>query len=75
MKGYTDSRAYCVADIETEQVFDNFSATESDRPHKDSPDERARKIARLKAKVNAGEYEPDVMDIAKLLTSAMDPTL
>jgi len=75
MKGYNDSRACCVADIETEQVFDDFNATESDRPHRDSPDERAQKIAHLKAKVNAGEYEPDVMDIAKLLTSAMDPTL
>nr|WP_321259660.1 flagellar biosynthesis anti-sigma factor FlgM [uncultured Pseudodesulfovibrio sp.] len=75
MKGYTESRAYHVANIETEQVFDDFDAIESDRPHRDTPDERAQKIARLKAKVNAGEYEPDVMDIAKLLTSAMDPTL
>jgi len=75
MKGYDDSRAHGVAHIETEQVLDEFDATESDRPHRDSPDERARKIARLKAEVSSGEYKPDVMDIARLLTSAMDPTL
>jgi len=75
MKGYKGSRVHCVADIETDQVFDEFDAAETERPYRDSPDERARKIARLKAEVNAGTYEADVMDIARLLTSAMDPTL
>lgn len=75
MKGYSDSRVHCVTDIETDQVFEEFGATETDRPHRDTPDERARKIARLKAEVNSGTYEPDVKDIARLLTSAMDPTL
>ncbi|MCJ2165682.1 MULTISPECIES: flagellar biosynthesis anti-sigma factor FlgM [unclassified Pseudodesulfovibrio] len=75
MKGYDDSRSSTATHIETEQVFDDFGATESERSHRDSPAERARKIARLKAEVNSGSYEPDVMDIARLLTSAMDPTL
>lgn len=75
MKGYDDSRVYRAADIEADQVFDEFDATESERPHRDPPDERASKIARLKAEVDAGTYKADVMDIARLLTSAMDPTL
>ncbi len=75
MKGYKDSHVHCVADIETDQVFDEFDAAETERSHRDSPDERARKIARLKEEVSAGTYEADVMDIARLLTSAMDPTL
>lgn len=75
MKGYSDSHVYCMADIETEQVFENFGATETDRPHRDDTDDRTRKIARLKSEIQSGDYEPDVMDIARLLTSAMDPTL
>ncbi len=75
MKGYNDSRVSSTTNIEIEQVFDEFDATESDRPHKDNLDERARKIARLKSEIKSGEYEADVMDIARLLTSAMDPTL
>jgi len=75
MKGYNDSRVDCTANIETDQVFEEFDATESDRPYRDSLDERARKIARLKAEIKSGDYEADVMDIARLLTSAMDPTL
>jgi len=74
MKGYNDSRV-CTANIETEQVFEAFDATESDRSHRDSKEERAQKIARLKSEINSGDYEADVMDIARLLTSAMDPTL
>jgi len=75
MKGYNDSRVYCAANIETERVFEEFDATESDRVHRDGPDERAQKIARLKSEIKSGSYEADVMDIARLLTSAMDPTL
>jgi len=75
MKGYKDSRVQRAADMKTERVFDEFDATESERPHRDPPDERARKIARLKAEVDAGTYKADIMDIARLLTSAMDPTL
>lgn len=75
MKGYKDSRVLRTANIETDQVFEDFDATESDRPYRASLDERARKIARLKSEVKSGEYEADVMDIARLLTSAMDPTL
>lgn len=75
MKGYNESRVLCMADIETEQVFEDFDATESERSHKDEADERAQKIARLKMEIQSGDYEPDVLDIARLLTSAMDPTL
>ncbi|BCS88636.1 flagellar biosynthesis anti-sigma factor FlgM [Pseudodesulfovibrio sediminis] len=75
MKGYDESRADRVADIETDKVFEDFEATQSDRLHREEQEERAQRIARLKAEVTAGSYEPDVMDIARLLTSAMDPTL
>jgi len=75
MKGYHDSRVSDTANIETERVFEGFNSTESERSHKDDPDERARKIARLKSEIKSGDYEADVMDIARLLTSAMDPTL
>ena len=75
MKGYDKGRTTYAANIKTDQVFEGFDDTEQDRPHKDSSEERARKIARLKAQIHAGKYEPDVMDIARLLTSAMDPTL
>ena len=75
MKGYQDIRVICATNIETKEVFDGFDAAESERPHRDAPDERTQKIARLKAEVNAGTYKADVMDIARLLTSAMDPTL
>ncbi|MBG0791468.1 MAG: flagellar biosynthesis anti-sigma factor FlgM [Desulfovibrionaceae bacterium] len=75
MKGYKDNRARRAADIETERVFDEFDAAEPERRHREPPDERAGKIARLKAEVDAGTYKADVMDIARLLTSAMDPTL
>jgi len=75
MKGYDDSRAVCAADIETERVFEEFDATESDPRRQREEEERARRIARLKAEVQSGKYEPDVRDIARLLTSAMDPML
>lgn len=75
MKGYDDSRTICAANMETERVFDEFDATESERFQLDEASERARKIARLKEQVRSGEYRADVMDIARLLTSAMDPTL
>ena len=74
MKGYEDRRERHAAHIETERVFEEFDATQSDRPRRDDED-RARKIARLKAEVESGDYKPDVQDIARLLTSAMDPTL
>jgi hypothetical protein len=75
MKGYDDSRVLDAADRETDCVIDGFDDVETGPRHRDTPDERARKIARLKAEVDSGRYEPDVMDIARLLTSAMDPTL
>ncbi|WP_272700972.1 flagellar biosynthesis anti-sigma factor FlgM [Desulfovibrio sp. Fe33] len=74
MKGYEDSRGRTADDIETEHMLDAFGEVCSGR-HRDTAEERASKIARLKAEVNAGRYKPDVMDIARLLTSAMDPTL
>lgn len=75
MKGYDESRAHDAAHMQTDSVFDEFDATESERFHKEESEERARKIARLKAEVKAGEYQADIKDIARLLTSAMDPTL
>ncbi|WP_319469623.1 flagellar biosynthesis anti-sigma factor FlgM [uncultured Pseudodesulfovibrio sp.] len=75
MKGYDESRTHCAANIETERVFDEFDATESERSRRDESEERARKIARLRNEVRTGDYEPDVHDIARLLTSAMDPSL
>ncbi len=74
MKGYSKSRSTGAANIETERVFEEFDATESERYQREES-ERARKIARLKEEVRSGEYKADVMDIARLLTSAMDPTL
>lgn len=74
MKGYNESRSTSAANIETERVFEEFDATESERCQREEA-ERARKIARLKEEVRSGEYKADVMDIARLLTSAMDPTL
>lgn len=75
MKGYDDSRSACAANIETDRVFEDFDAIESERQYREDEAERAMRIARLKQQVKTGEYEPDVMDIARLLTSAMDPTL
>lgn len=75
MKGYDESRSKVAANIETERVFEAFDATECEHPHRDDEEERARKIARLKSEVQSGAYKADVMDIARLLTSAMDPTL
>lgn len=75
MKGYDESRALGVANMETERVFEEFDATQSERFQREEADERTRKIARLKAEVKSGEYRADVKDIARLLTSAMDPTL
>lgn len=74
MKGYDERRTRSVTDIETERVFEEFDSTESDRGLREE-EERAQKIARLKEEVQSGEYKADVMDIARLLTSAMDPTL
>ncbi|QGY39738.1 flagellar biosynthesis anti-sigma factor FlgM [Pseudodesulfovibrio cashew] len=75
MKGYDERRAFGAADIETERVLDEFDATESERSRREEAAERRRKIARLKQEVRSGEYKADVHDIARLLTSAMDPTL
>ena len=75
MKGYDDSRDCNAAPMEAERVFDGFDDVETAHRHRDSAEERAHKIARLKAEVNSGRYKPDVLDIARLLTSAMDPTL
>lgn len=75
MKGYEERRAHCMADIETERVFEEFDAAETESLRRDEAEERARKIARLKEEVRTGEYQADVHDIARLLTSAMDPTL
>jgi len=75
MKGYDESYVTDVANIETERVFSEFDATESEQTRRQEAEERALKIARLKEEVRAGEYRADVMDIARLLTSAMDPTL
>ncbi|WP_018125882.1 flagellar biosynthesis anti-sigma factor FlgM [Desulfovibrio oxyclinae] len=36
---------------------------------------RRRRIEELKRQVREGDYSPDLKDIARLLTSAMDPTL
>ncbi len=74
MKGYDESCTRGAANIETERVFEEFDATETERYQREE-EERARKIARLKDQVRSGEYKADVMDIARLLTSAMDPTL
>ncbi|WP_419785861.1 flagellar biosynthesis anti-sigma factor FlgM [Pseudodesulfovibrio sp.] len=73
MKGYYEIRINCADDIETESVLDSFDAVES-RHHGEAED-RALKIARLKDEVRAGSYRADIKDIARLLTSAMDPTL
>ncbi len=74
MKGYDESCTRVAANIETERVFEEFDATESDRSQREA-EERALKIARLKDEVRSGDYRADVQDIARLLTSAMDPTL
>ena len=75
MKGYDDSRTPGAADMEREHVLEGFDTAQCEHGYRDDPDERARKIARLKSEVRSGEYRADVMDIARLLTSAMDPTL
>ncbi|QJB56221.1 flagellar biosynthesis anti-sigma factor FlgM [Pseudodesulfovibrio sp. zrk46] len=75
MKGYEKRRAVSAADIETERVFDEFDATKSERGIRHEENDRASKIARLKEEVRSGKYRADVHDIARLLTSAMDPTL
>ncbi|MEF2230183.1 MAG: flagellar biosynthesis anti-sigma factor FlgM [Pseudodesulfovibrio sp.] len=74
MKGYKDSRAYGAAPMEAKRLFDGFDATESER-RSGEDEERARKIARLKTEVRQGVYKADIKDIARLLTSCMDPTL
>ena len=75
MKGYEKSHDHCVTDIATERVFEEFDAAETESTRREEADERARKIARLKEEVRSGDYQADVHDIARLLTSAMDPTL
>lgn len=75
MKGYDDRCTSGAANIETERVFDEFNATESESARRREAEDRRQKIARLKEEVRTGEYEADVHDIARLLTSAMDPTL
>ncbi|WP_285906527.1 flagellar biosynthesis anti-sigma factor FlgM [Pseudodesulfovibrio pelocollis] len=72
------------AEIETERVLSDFDAARGERPDRarlgrdrfdhEEEAERARKIARLKSLVRSGQYRADIKDIAKLLTSAMDPT-
>lgn len=44
---------------------EDFSFRESD-------EERARKLDALKEQVRAGLYKPDIKDIARLLTSALN---
>jgi anti-sigma28 factor (negative regulator of flagellin synthesis) len=75
MKGYDDSRTSGAADIERERVLEGFDSAQCEHGHREDPDERAVKIARLRSEVRSGEYRADIMDIARLLTSAMDPTL
>jgi anti-sigma28 factor (negative regulator of flagellin synthesis) len=75
MKRHDQGRAPCTAELETERVFEGFDAARSERLRKEEEDERVRRIARLKSEVRSGRYRPDVKDIARLLTSAMDPTL
>jgi len=74
MKGY-DDRDQRAEQLYADQVFDDFDATESERTRRDEAVERARKVARLKEQVRSGTYQADIKDIARLLTSAMDPTL
>lgn len=75
MKGYDESHARSVADIETKEIFEGFDATESENDRRHEAEERKKKIAKLKQEVRSGEYQADVYDIARLLTSAMDPML
>ena len=75
MKGYAKRQEYELPDIKTERVFKGFDAAETETSRRGEAEERARKIARLKEEVRSGDYEADVYDIARLLTSAMDPTL
>lgn len=57
--------------MEKKRISDEFEVRE--RPPRNT--ERADRIARLKREIRDGSYEPDIRDIARLLTSAMDPTL
>jgi hypothetical protein len=75
MKRHDNRRDGCAASVETERVFEGFDAIRSERLRKEEEDERARRIARLKSEIRSGLYKPDVKDISRLLTSAMDPTL
>ncbi|MUM76699.1 flagellar biosynthesis anti-sigma factor FlgM [Pseudodesulfovibrio sp. F-1] len=69
----------CAVEIETERVLREFDAARGERPERcrlshSEEAQRAEKIARLKSLVRSGDYRPDIKDIARLLTSAMDPT-
>ena len=75
MKRHDERRSQCAASVETERVLEGFDAVRSERLRKEEEDERARRIARLKSQIRSGQYRPDIKDIARLLTSAMDPTL
>jgi anti-sigma28 factor (negative regulator of flagellin synthesis) len=74
MKRHDDSRDSFAAEMETERVFDGFNAVESEHSRREI-EERVHKIARLKSEVSSGRYQADIKDIARLLTSAMDPML
>lgn len=60
-----------------EQALHSICASNRERGERvDNHDrERRERIQELKQQVRDGEYRPDVKDIARLLTSAMDPTL
>jgi len=78
MKRQEPGRA-SAAEIETERILREFDAARGERPDRDRPSlteeaQRIEKIARLKSLVRSGDYRPDIRDIARLLTSAMDPT-
>ncbi|MGE4299594.1 MAG: flagellar biosynthesis anti-sigma factor FlgM [Desulfovibrionaceae bacterium] len=42
-------------------------------PHMLSPEDRAEKVRALKRKVQSGEYKPDALEVAYILTRFLDP--
>ena len=42
-------------------------------PHLLSPEDRAEKVRVLKKKVQSGEYRPDTLEVAFILTRFLDP--
>lgn len=53
------------SEVWTERMAERRTAASSE-------EERARKLSALKEQVRAGVYKPDIKDIARLLTSALD---